>query len=120
MGIAAQDLRFWSPGSTSLDQELLRQKIRSLLHVAAAAGHVALVLGALGTGAFENDPAIVSRVFSELLKTEFAGRFRVVAFAIIFSDTNIKAFSEHFPLIEAPEAERFESLRIAAFSAATR
>lgn len=99
LSIAAQDLRWWTPGTTAFDDGLTREKARSLLYTAATRGHDTLVLGALGAGAFKNEPGSMAALFADLLRNEFAGRFRVVVFAVIFSQRNLDAFAAHFPLV---------------------
>merc|ERR1711972_319870 len=77
--------------------ELLRQKIRSVLYVAAMHGHNALVLGAFGCGYFRNPPEIVASVFDELLKNEFSACFRAVLFAVPDAGgPNREAFGQRF------------------------
>lgn len=61
-----------------------KNKIRTALRIAALHGHDAIVLGALGCGAFRNPPAHVARLFHEVIdEPEFEGRFRRIVFAII-------------------------------------
>jgi 2'-phosphotransferase len=101
---AAQDLRsgrhhYQGP----FDAEWTRQKCRSILWAAVRYGHDALVLGALGCGAFHNPPDAIAATFAELLAGEFAGRFRVVVFGVIKSRTNVEAFGAHFPLVPSLE-----------------
>lgn len=61
-----------------------QSKIRAILRIAAAHEHTELVLSAFGCGAFRNPPRHVARLFRETLaEDEFAGTFRLVAFAII-------------------------------------
>jgi uncharacterized protein (TIGR02452 family) len=107
LSVAAQDLRW----GTTFDEALTEEKIRSMLYVASEKGHDALVLGAFGCGAFGNDPTRVASLFAKLLSTEFTG-FRVVVFAIVFSQKNLKAFAEHFPLLQGEsKEERVASLQ---------
>ncbi|PKL96169.1 MAG: TIGR02452 family protein [Gammaproteobacteria bacterium HGW-Gammaproteobacteria-8] len=61
--------------------ELLDQRIGRLLALASAFGHRSLVLGAWGCGAFQNDPAVVARLFQTHLE-RYAGLFSEVVFAI--------------------------------------
>ena len=115
VSIAAQDLR---PGKAYnrdavFDFDLLVQKLRTLLFIALRHGHRALVLGAIGCGAFCNPPAEVANAFRQLLTGagEFAGAFEVVVFAVILSDANLRAFEAAFgPSIDrarllAPDAD---------------
>jgi len=106
--VAAQDMRWYVGGNSTYDEALAREKIRSMLHVASKNGHDAVVLGAFGCGAFLHDPAKIAALFAQLLKTEFTG-FRVVAFAVIFSESNLKAFGSHFPLVEGSDRSEIRS-----------
>ncbi|KAF0979508.1 hypothetical protein FDP41_001486 [Naegleria fowleri] len=59
-------------------------KIRIVLLAALKTGHTDLVLGALGCGAFLNDPVIVSKCFHEVLKEpHFHNKFENIYFAIL-------------------------------------
>ena len=81
------------------DKPILKKKIRTILRIGALKGHDALVLGALGCGAFCTPPAQMARLFHEVLKeNEFEGRFRKIVFAIIDSPSsnNFKPFSKEF------------------------
>ena len=63
----------------------IRNRIRNILRVSHNQGNDALVLGAIGCGAFVNDPRIVARVFKEELDSdEFRGRFQKIGFGIIY------------------------------------
>lgn len=62
--------------------EGMETKIRSMLR--QMKDHKHLVLGALGCGAFENPPELVSEIFQKVLQSEeFKGRFESVTFAIL-------------------------------------
>lgn len=62
----------------------VKNKLRTILRIGLDNGHDALVLGALGCGAFRNPPAHVARLFHEVfLEPEFANKFRRVVFAIL-------------------------------------
>lgn len=95
---AAQNVN-WDP---PFDPGLLHQKIRTVLHMAAVAGHDSLVLGAFGCGYFRNRPEVVAQTFAGLLLDggEFAKAFRLVVFAIPtgFGKGNFNTFSKIFPL----------------------
>ena len=61
------------------------------------------MLGALGCGAFRNDPDEVCAVFRELLQPggEFGSTFSAVIFAVIKSGRNLRAFAQGgFPLLK--------------------
>ncbi|MBQ7188987.1 MAG: TIGR02452 family protein [Kiritimatiellae bacterium] len=61
-----------------------KKKIRTMLRIGLLHGHDAIVLGAWGCGAFCNPPEHMARLFHEVLReTEFAGKYRVVRFAVI-------------------------------------
>ena len=61
-----------------------KKKIRSMLRIGLLHGHDAIVLGAWGCGAFRNPPEHMARLFHEVLREpEFAGKYRVVRFAVI-------------------------------------
>ena len=61
-----------------------KKKIRSMLRIGLLHGHDAIVLGAWGCGAFRNPPEHMAQLFHEVLcETEFAGKYRVVRFAVI-------------------------------------
>lgn len=61
-----------------------KNKIRTILRVAAKFGHNALVLSAFGCGAFRNPPEHMATLFKEVFaEAEFLNRFEVVVFAII-------------------------------------
>ena len=101
---AAQDLRDYKPHYAGpFDAGLTGEKLRSILWTAAHHGHQSVVLGAFGCGAFQNEPERIASLFAQLLtgEGEFAGRFRIVVFAIIKSQYNLSAFAEHFPLQES-------------------
>jgi hypothetical protein len=101
LSVAAQDLR---NNLTSFDPDVLRGKIRTLLYMAMQSNCDALVLGALGCGAFQNKPEEVARAFWELLvpeEAEFYQLFATVEFAINSninsnSQKNLAAFQRQF------------------------
>jgi uncharacterized protein (TIGR02452 family) len=75
-------------------EERTKQKIRSILRAAAQHGHDALVLGALGCGAFSNSPEIISRYFREIFEEpEFKGRFKKVGFGILYDQKLLDVFN---------------------------
>ena len=81
------------------DKPILKEKIRTILHIGILKGHDSLVLGALGCGAFCTPPAQMARLFHEVLdEQEFQGRFSKIVFAIIDSPSsnNFKPFSKEF------------------------
>lgn len=62
----------------------MKEKIRTYVRVAYLEDHDSVVLGALGCGAFGNDPTYVVRFFAETLQEkECIGRFKKVVFAVL-------------------------------------
>lgn len=61
----------------------LRTRAAFVLAIARDEGIEHLVLGAWGAGVFGNDPAVVARAFSELLRGPFDRTFASVVFAVI-------------------------------------
>jgi uncharacterized protein (TIGR02452 family) len=61
---------------------LLQQRIRRVLEIARAFGYSALVLGAWGCGAFDNDPFLTAVDFRQALEYDYSGAFSEVVFAI--------------------------------------
>ena len=62
--------------------DLLQQRIHRVLAIARAYGYAALVLGAWGCGAFENDPHRTARDFRQALEIAYRGVFAAIVFAI--------------------------------------
>jgi uncharacterized protein (TIGR02452 family) len=65
------------------DAALMRERIRTTLHMAHAQGNNAVVLGALGCGAFYNPPEHVAQIFKEVIEQEFAHCFEKIVFAVL-------------------------------------
>jgi uncharacterized protein (TIGR02452 family) len=66
------------------DKEEMRERIKTVLRVAAREGKRNLVLSALGCGAFRNPPEAVAKLFKAVLTdAEFQGRFKGVWFSIL-------------------------------------
>lgn len=82
--------------NVSLIQPTMQARIRSVLAIAKARGHNAIVLGAWGCGVFGNDPSDVARWFAAALldDSRFAGAFDRVVFAVL-------DFAEDAPTFEA-------------------
>lgn len=78
------------------DDELLRQKVRTAMHLALSHGHDSAVFGAFGCGYFCNPSAVVAQVFQELLEGEFANAFNLVLFAI---PGGKEGFDDRFELV---------------------
>ena len=85
---------------TPAEEEYMFHKARTILRVAYANGQKALVLGALGCGAFHNPPKHVAEIFRTVIREpEFAGIFESIDFAIINdhnSNGNYEAFDDVF------------------------
>lgn len=64
---------------------VIKNKIRTIFRIAIEKKQTVLVLGALGCGAFENDPIVVANFFKEVLE-ETKGFFKAVVFSIISSN----------------------------------
>lgn len=64
------------------DKRELAERLRLILRVAAVKGHDAVVLGAMGCGAWGNPPRAVARVFAKVLP-EFDGVFKKIVIAIL-------------------------------------
>eukprot|EP00928_Gymnodinium_smaydae_P027635 TRINITY_DN21303_c0_g1_i1.p1 TRINITY_DN21303_c0_g1~~TRINITY_DN21303_c0_g1_i1.p1 ORF type:complete len:398 (-),score=44.20 TRINITY_DN21303_c0_g1_i1:279-1472(-) len=75
--VAPQDMS-QSDADTPFNSSLLRQKLRTILYMAATNGHDSVVLGAFGCSYHENPPEVVASTFDDLLKTEFANTFQAV------------------------------------------
>lgn len=72
-------------------------RAKRIFGVCAANGADALVLGAFGCGAFQNDPWVVARAYRDVLD-EMAGYFEVIEFAVFCAPgretENFRAFSQ--------------------------
>ena len=68
--------------------EQTKNRIRTILRIAASHGHDSLVLSAFGCGAFANPPRHMASLFREVFaEAEFGGYFKTVVFSII-DDSN--------------------------------
>lgn len=80
------------------DKIRLSKRLRLILRIAAAKGHDAVVLGAMGCGAWSNPPRAVARVFATVLP-EFDGMFKKITIAILSSGPRphiLRAFTQVF------------------------
>lgn len=71
--------------SFSQEKDLMKEKLRTILRIAAARDHADLCMGAFGVGFGFRNPAIqVSKMWREILfsEKEFQGVFRNIVFAI--------------------------------------
>jgi uncharacterized protein (TIGR02452 family) len=69
--------------SPTVIRDEMEQRIRKVLSLAVGHGHEAVVLGAWGCGAFQNDPTMIAQLFHDALRGRFQGAFARVAFAIL-------------------------------------
>lgn len=67
------------------DRQVLSDKVKLILQIAAHNGHDAVVLGALGCGAWRSPASEVATVFKEVLQ-EWATAFTKIVFAILETD----------------------------------
>ena len=80
----------------------VKNKMRTVLRIAAINGQKTLVLGALGCGAFRNPPLHTAELFKEVIgEPEFAGVFRRICFVIkedhnSRGEGNFKPFAQVF------------------------
>ena len=75
--------------------EITKNKMRTIFRIAIMHGHDALVLGAMGCGAFRNPPAHIARLFHEVIEeNEFKNKLKSIVFAVI-DDYN--AHRQHNP-----------------------
>ena len=89
--------------------EGIKNKIRTIFRIGLTHGHDALVLGALGCGAFRNPPRHVARLFHEVMdEPEFKNKYAKIVFAIL-DDHN--AHQKHNPEGNfRPFAEEFDGM----------
>lgn len=86
--------------------EPIKNKIRTIFRIGLENGHDALVLGALGCGAFRNPPKHIARLFHEVIEEpEFANQYKLLLFAILEDhnshhshnpEGNFKPFKDEF------------------------
>ena len=71
-------------GFTPAGAEIMRNKIRTIFRMGVEHGKDALVLGAFGCGAYKLPCDAVAALFREVMdEPEFAGKFRLLVFAIL-------------------------------------
>ncbi len=76
-------------------EKLLTARVRRIFEVAVANGNEVLILGAFGCGAFRNPPALVARVFYNVMQ-DYLDRFDVIEYAVYHTErevANFEAFS---------------------------
>lgn len=94
---AAQNVGFDPP----FDPALLKQKVRTIFHIAAIKGHDAVILGAFGCGYFGNPIEEVANTFAEVLE-EYAGSFSLVIFGVLGGQTH-EIFRRRIPQGGTPQ-----------------
>lgn len=71
--------------------EQIKNKMRTILRIGLIHSHDALVLGALGCGAFRNPPKHIACLFDEVIKEkEFANKYKYIVFAILEDHNSYK------------------------------
>ena len=81
------------------DEALTCSKMRLMLRAAHKEGNRVLVLGAMGCGAFGNNPAQIARLYRGVLaEPEFAHAFKEIVFAVLSgrSNPNFRIFQQTF------------------------
>lgn len=84
----ASDLRYRASGGGFMPdgEAVMLNKIRTIFRMGVRYGKDALVLGAFGCGAYRLPSAEVARLFRQVMEEpEFAGKFRLLVFAILES-----------------------------------
>ena len=86
--------------------EPIKNKIRTIFRIGLIHNHDALVLGALGCGAFRNPPKHIAKLFHEVInEPEFKNKYRRIVFAIIDDQNsylshnpegNVRPFEDEF------------------------
>ncbi|KAL6049197.1 Acidic leucine-rich nuclear phosphoprotein 32-related protein, variant 2 [Balamuthia mandrillaris] len=71
------------PAMTMRFMDKTKTKMKVVLQVALDKGHDAVVLGAIGCGAFANPPMAVALLWKEVLASDFEGCFKRVIFAVL-------------------------------------
>lgn len=70
-----------------------KNKIIVILRTALEMGHDSIILGAMGCGAFKNNPKKIAEYYSEILNSdEFNGRFKKIGFAILYNEKLLDNF----------------------------
>jgi uncharacterized protein (TIGR02452 family) len=89
------------PQRAPMVEPALRRRAELVLRIAESHQIDHLVLGAWGCGVFRNDPKMVAKIFSELLKPggSYASAFKSVTFAVFdasLGKASFNAFAERF------------------------
>ena len=78
-------------------EDIMKLRIDKLLGLSISKNHRNLILGAWGCGVFQNDPQMIARIFSVLLKEKYNGVFEKVTFSIYSKNKKfIEAFKSEF------------------------
>lgn len=78
----------------------MKNKIRTIFRIAYENNQKALVVGALGCGAFRNPPKHTAELFREVMaEPEFSGAFKHICFAIK-EDHNFRGAGNYAPFAE--------------------
>ena len=85
-------------------QNIMIQRIKTILNIFEVNGCTDLILGAFGCGVFGNDPEFVSAIFHQVIREDYEGVFQSVTFAIWtppncqnpMEDPNYSAFMKQF------------------------
>lgn len=81
--------------NTPEKHQMVRDRARRVLQIAADNKVTVLILGAWGCGVFNNDPETIAHLFKTLILGEFSGVFEEAIFAIPGKDShNYKVFAE--------------------------
>lgn len=91
------------------ETEITLEKMRTIFRIGQAQFHDALVLSAMGCGAFANPPAHIARLFHQVIEEdEFRDRFKIIDFAILDGyrtglhhnpEGNLKPFQREFGVL---------------------
>lgn len=85
--VAGLDMRYSGAYFHDTHGVVIKNKIRSIFRIAIEKGQTILVLGALGCGAFNNNPRIVAGFFKEVIQ-ETKGFFKAIVFSIYSEKRN--------------------------------
>lgn len=86
--------------ATTLSRDLMQNKMRLILRVAANAYHRRLVLGAIGCGVFGHPPRRIAELWLDVLsEEEFGGWFETIVFAVFDPKYPHKVFTEFFSVL---------------------
>lgn len=87
-------------------EQVIEQKIQTILGIGLVSGHDTLILSAFGCGAFRCPPLHMAEIFKRVIESEeFRGQFKNIVFAIIDDhnsrkehnpEGNIKPFADVF------------------------